>query len=124
MVSSARPVTPVHLYDLSSNLFEAPPLLERMYNLCKWILITGIRIFYYLAHPTLFSLGFFVGIIWNNQIQNAIDKVIMVWKNQSWFRTILFAGFACLSLPTTFIVSSLLLGASTGCDVYEDALYR
>lgn len=77
-------------------------------------LAVGVTALLYWVNPSLFAMGFIAGIIFDEQVREAIQKIKDVWNNQKIIGT-LFGVFACgLSMPVTLATASLLWSAHFG----------
>lgn len=90
------------------------PIIEKVKQVALFILKVGISALLYWVNPSLFAIGFIAGIILDDQVRVAIQKIKNVWSSQKIAGTLL-GGFACtLSMPVTLATASLLWSAHLG----------
>lgn len=66
------------------------------------------------TNPTLFTLGFISGIIWDAKVQEITDKIKSIWKSQTG-GVVLLAGIASfLALQVTWAAGSIFYAANLG----------
>lgn len=93
---------------------HCPALLKKIWEVAKLVFFTSIGLFLYWTNPTLFAMGFITGIIYDENVRNAIKKIKMIWVTQTW-KSCLIGGVASfLSLPVTLATSSFIWGAQLG----------
>lgn len=89
-------------------------VVEKVKQVAIVILSVALSTFLYWVNPSLFAIGFIAGIILDDQVRCAIQKIKDVWKSQKLAGT-LFGGLACtLSMPVTIATASLLWSAHLG----------
>ena len=89
-------------------------IAEKVKQVALFILTIAVTVLLYWVNPSLFAIGFIAGIIFDEQIREAIQKIKDVWNNQKLVGT-LFGSFACaLSMPVTLATASLLWSAHFG----------
>jgi hypothetical protein len=87
---------------------------EKVKQIAQFILKAAFTSFLYWVNPSLFAIGFIAGIILDDQVRCAIQKIKNVWVNQK-LAGCLFGTFACgLSMPVTLATASLLWSAHFG----------
>lgn len=87
---------------------------EKVKKVALLALTVGITALLYWVNPSLFAIGFIAGIIFDEQVREAIQRIKDVWNNQKLVGT-LFGAFACgLSMPVTLATASLLWSAHFG----------
>ena len=96
-------------------------VIEKVKDVACLILTLAFHALLYWVNPTLFSIGFFAGIIFDDQVGHTMQKIDDVWKVQK-LKGILLGGVACaLSLPVAFATTSLLCSARFGSFVSSEA---
>lgn len=103
-------------YDSLAPLFreKVKPIIEKVKKIAHLILKASIGVFLYWVNPSLFAIGFFAGIVFDDHIRYAIQKIKNVWKNQE-LTGCLIGSFACaLSMPVSLAAASLLWSAHLG----------
>lgn len=89
-------------------------VMEKVKQVALFILKTAISVLLYWVNPSLFAVGFMAGIIFDDQVRYAIQKIKDVWKTQKFTGT-LFGGIACvLSMPVSIASASLVWSAHLG----------
>ena len=90
------------------------PLIDKVKEVARSVLNATISAFFYWVNPSLFAIGFITGIIIDDKVRYAIQKIKSVWKNQT-LKGCLIGTFACgLSLPVTLATATLLWSADFG----------
>lgn len=94
---------------------------EKIWNAIQWVfkILVGLALFMF--NSTFFAVGFVVGLIFNKQIQPAVDKIKLVWKKQSIAVGVLIAVGAFLALPVTLAGAATLYGAVIGSKLSAEA---
>lgn len=110
-------------YTFNFNVSDNLSLTQRIASFVKETFKFIFKAICYVVHPTLFGLGIVAGVIWSESIQHAIDKILMVWKNQNLPTKVLMYFFTLQSLPAFFITSSVLSGGSIGRKLYNNAIH-
>ena len=89
-------------------------LLSKVWEIAKKILFVGAAVTLYLINPTLFAIGFIVGIVWCQQVKNVIDRIDRIWKDRTLEMTAIagIAGFLQLTVPLA--AASILFSAHMG----------
>ena len=99
-------------------------VIEKVKQVAQFILKASLSAFLYWVNPSLFAIGFIAGIVIDDQVRCAIQKIKAVWKNQKITGTLL-GGFACaLSLPVSLATASILWSAHLGSLVTAEAQKR
>lgn len=80
---------------------------ERAFT-CLAKTLTCSALLYY--HPYLFTVGFFTGVLFTEEVETRLDRIYQLW-NQSWPTKVTLAAFAFLTLPITLCTLSCLSGA-------------
>jgi hypothetical protein len=100
---------------------QAEPIIEKVKEVANPILKAGITAFLYWVNPSLFAIGFIGGIVFDEHVRYAIQKIKNVWKNQE-LAGCLIGSFACaLSLPVSLAAASLLWSAHFGSFMHPSA---
>lgn len=91
--------------------------VKAVWRAVKWLfkVIVGVALF--VMNPSFFAVGFVVGIVMNDKVQVAVDKIKLVWNKQPWTVAIIFGLGAFLALPITLAASALLFGANLGASL-------
>lgn len=106
---------------ISKPLKPLTNLLQKIWNVVKFILGAAVTFALYYTNPSLFAIGFIAGIIFDRQTKEAMQKIADVWHTQLWSTTIL-AGLACtLSMPITLATGSILVAAKLGANMSLEA---
>lgn len=89
-------------------------IADKVKEVASPILKASISAFLYWVNPSLFAIGFIAGIVFDDHVSYAIQKIKNVWKNQE-LTGCLIGSFACaLSLPVSLAAASLLWSAHLG----------
>ena len=99
----------------------SPTILQRIAKVASIVFKAIISFFLYWINPSLFSLGFILGIVADDQCKKGIEKIHNVWKSQPWSVCILGVAACILSLPVTLGTSSCLWGAYLGSTISRQA---
>lgn len=96
-------------------------VVEKVKHVALIILNVGFSALLYWVNPSLFAIGFIAGIIIDDHVRSAIQKIKDVWVNQK-ITGMIFSGFACaLSMPVSLAAASLLWSARLGSIITADA---
>ena len=96
-------------------------LIEKIKQVASLILTVSISALLYWVNPSLFAIGFITGIIIDDHVRCAIQKIKDVWTNQKFTGTFI-GGFACaLSMPVTLAAASILWSANLGACMTKEA---
>jgi len=108
--------------DLSSlkakTITTNPSCMTRVWNLIQKVVkvatITLVSAFFFWINPSLVAISFIAGIIFDEHVEMATQKIKNVWKNQAVTGCII-GTFACaLALPVTIATASILWSANFG----------
>lgn len=89
-------------------------VIEKVKEIALVIFVVAVSCLLFWVNPTICALGFLAGIIFEDQVKAAIQKIKDVWSNQKIAGT-LIGTFACaLSMPVTLATASLLWSAHFG----------
>lgn len=69
---------------------------------------------FFLTNPSIFAIGFIVGIVWEDKVKEAVDKVILIWKKQTWGMVLITGVASFLSLQVTWAAASFLYATNLG----------
>jgi len=96
-------------------------VLNKVWRVTRIILagLAGAAMF--ATNPTVFTLGFISGVIWDNKVQEIIDKVKSIWKSQTWGVLLLTGIASFLALQVTWAAGSVLFAANLGCIMAQRA---
>lgn len=83
------------------------------------LFITGV--FLFITNPTFFAVGFVAGIVFQDNINEAIDKIKLVWKQQPHHVTLIATIGCFFGLPISMATFSFFYGANTGCQLMKEA---
>lgn len=86
-------------------------LLQKIWNVVKIILKAIAATALFIVTPAVFAIGFIIGLVWDKKVQETVDKIILVWKKQTWIASIIVGAAAFLALPITLAAASFLAGA-------------
>lgn len=110
-----------NLQTSSENKSKWKALLNKVWRVTQMILIATAGAAMFATNPTLFTLGFISGIIWDTKVQEIIDKVKSIWKNQTWGALLLTGIASFLALQVTWAAGSVLFAANLGCLMVQRA---
>ena len=96
-------------------------VLSKIWNVAKTVLFGLIGAALFATNPTLFAIGFIAGIIWDKKVQEISEKIIMIWKTQTWGALILTGIASFLSLQVTWAAGSVLYAANLGSKMAQRA---
>ena len=89
-------------------------LIEKIKEIASFVLTVAVGSFLFWVNPTIFALGFLAGIIFDDQVREAIQKIKSVWNRQKLANCIICTVAGALSLPVTLATASLLWSAHLG----------
>lgn len=103
-------------------------LWQKIWSVASSVLNTTLGLFLYWANSSIFAFSFFIGIIKDDEVGSAIQKIKDVWDTQP-FNTCLIGGFGSLlggagiffSLPMTAAVGTIIYSANLGCSMSRKA---
>lgn len=81
-------------------------------------LVAAIGTFF--MNPTVFAIGFIVGIVFDEQFRDLIDKIVRIWTRQKIAMTLLLVVAGFLSLPVTLAVGSFLYAGYLGSSLAQE----
>lgn len=127
---------PAISFDTNHTLFGIitegiPALLNSLKALTNHVALSTIAIsvpLFYL-HNNLFAFGFAFGFVRDEQIQEIVEKVNIVFNAHRTLleRSLLFGGgglLAILTMPTSMIMATLYYSAQWGAVLYESSINR
>jgi hypothetical protein len=97
-----------------TNEVESETLGAKVWYVVHKILLAIANIAFFLTNPTLYSIGFLIGIIWDKQVQEIIDKIIGLWKTLPWVMAPVTVVCGFLSIQVTLTATSFLFAAHLG----------
>ena len=104
----------------SYSFSEKETLIQKMMHIC-WQIFSGvIKLGLYVINPSIFTLGFVAGIIWNDSYY-ALERVGLVLRRQPWYAQILTIAGGAMALPVTVATTSFLLAADMGSRYFLEA---
>lgn len=90
---------------------------ERLINVAKIVakvaiftFITIISVLFYLANPSLFAMGFIIGLVIDAKVRETVAKVHKIIIAQPWVLLVVGVG-SFLALPVTLAAGSFICGA-------------
>lgn len=81
-----------------------------------FLLISGVTLF--VINPTIFLTGFLIGVIFADQANEAIMRIMQVWENQRCLGTLAIGIAAFLALPATLAAATVLLSVQAGSQTF------
>lgn len=104
--------SPPHSRSASKN--HEKSILDKIWRIAKIILIELAGAAMFATNPTLFTLGFISGIIWDTKVEEIIDKIKSIWRSQTWGVLLLTGIASFLALQVTWAAGSVLYAANLG----------
>ncbi len=103
------------------NIQQAPQMTccQKIWMVVKVILFIAVATTLFIVNSTLFLVGCLVGIVWSEQMDRAIQRIIEVWKKQPWIGTLIIVGMVLLSVPMALATSCFFVGARLGSYAYN-----
>lgn len=95
--------------------------LKKVCHAALFIFKSSLSLALYWINPSLFAVGFFVGIAFDQEVSKAIEKIKNIWKTQPWNLCLIAAVAGFCSLPVTLAVGSLLWSSSLGSTMSKKA---
>jgi hypothetical protein len=93
---------------------------ETVWNTAKLIAKIATALFLYYINPPLFALGFLIGVIFPEKMEETVAKIQRIWNKQP-LPMMLILGFgAILSLPVFLASSSMIVGGYVGCQMSKE----
>jgi len=74
----------------------------------------------YVSNPSFFAIGFVAGIIWKKDMEEAVKKIVGVWKHH-WLLVAAMCLGAYLSLPVALATASFFYAADLGCRLSKES---
>ena len=96
-------------------------ITSKVWDVVKVIFSTAMSVSLFLINPSLFTVGFIIGVVWNEQTRHAIDKIQLVWKTQPWGMSIIAGVASFISLPVSLAATSFLWAANWGSILSSNA---
>jgi hypothetical protein len=96
-------------------------ILSKIWNVVKTVLYGLLGAALFATNPTLFAIGFIAGIIWDKKVQEISEKIINIWKTQTWGVLLLTGIASFLSLQVTWAAGSVLYAANLGSKMAQRA---
>lgn len=112
---------PVRLEAIPLKKSKWSSILDKIWSVTKLIFIGLVGAAMFATNPTLFAIGFIAGVIWDNKVQEIVEKVIGIWKSQPWSVLILTGIASFLALQVTWAAGSVLYAANLGCQMAKRA---
>lgn len=81
-----------------------------IYEIAKVIFIGITSVLFYLANPSLFALGFLVGLIIDQKVRETVEKVELICRAKPWVVILVGVG-SFLALPVAVAAGSFCSGA-------------
>lgn len=89
-------------------------VVQKVEEVASFVIASALSALLFWVNPSLFAFGFFAGIIFDENVETAIQKIKNVWINQK-VAGCIFGTFACwISLPVTLATASMLWPAHLG----------
>lgn len=88
----------------------------------KNLFAVSFGILLYIINPTLSISSFLVGVIFSDQVSDAIKKISTVWNSQKTIGCITLSVACYLALPVTIAASAILYSAYWGSHAYQSAI--
>ena len=86
-------------------------LWQKISKVASIIFKAILTVFLYWINPSIFALGFVIGIVADEQSRKGIEKISKVWRSQPWSMCLIGGAAAFLSLPITTAAGTFLLGS-------------
>lgn len=109
---------------LDSTSFHSTPTQEaktsfhqKIYDLAKFSFALLGHALLFATNPTVYVVGFTVGIMWDEKIGETLEKIANIWKKQRAESILIGAAAAILSLQVTWALTSLAFSAKLGCSL-------
>jgi hypothetical protein len=94
-----------------------PTLIQKVAKIVLILFKTLVSLFLYWTNPSIFALGFIIGIVFDDQCKKGVEKIKNVWGSQPWSMCIIGTAATALSLPVTLGAGSFLWGAYLGASI-------
>lgn len=89
--------------------------MQKVWRVVKPILLGLLGAALFTINPTFFAMGFVVGVICpGNYIEDAVNRVILVWKRQSWIMVAATCVASFIALPVTMAAGCIIYSAALG----------
>lgn len=112
---------------ISSPTAENQPkndLLTKIWDVVKDIFYGLLCVAFFLITPVTFTIGFIVGIVFDDKVQEVVDKIKSIWKNNTWEMLLVTAVASFLVLEVTVATASFLFAANLGKDIAKKAMAK
>lgn len=83
---------------------------KKIVQIVKFVFIVTVSAALYLANPSLFALGFVVGLVIDDKVRETVAKVKTICKRHPWVVVVVGVG-SFLALPVAIAVGSFVSGA-------------
>lgn len=98
---------------------QGPTLCQKICDVALMVFLAAAAAVLFIINPGFFLVGALIGIVYANESNAAIQKIIGVWKSQRIIGTLIIGTMAFLALPTTLVVASCLGGLKLGSYAYQ-----
>lgn len=93
---------------------ELPKITGKVLEVATLITKIAVACFLYWMNPTLFAVGFVLGMIFPEKMEKTIHKIKEIWNRQPISMMVLLGTAAVLSLPVFMATASVLMGGYAG----------
>ena len=67
------------------------------------------------------TIGDIVGVVWEDKVKEVVDKVVLIWKKQTWGMVFITGIASFLSLQVTWAAASFLYATNLGSMISKRA---
>ncbi|MEI8365622.1 MAG: hypothetical protein WCF65_04305 [Parachlamydiaceae bacterium] len=89
-------------------------LLAKIWSVAKKAIKILVNIALYYLNPSMYAVGFIIGVIWDKKTEETLQKIQLIWKNQTQTAHVLLTLGAILSMHISLAAGSILCGAELG----------
>ncbi len=97
-------------------------ILYKVWEVAKQVLFGLLGVALFATNPTVFAVGFIIGVVWHGKTRELIDKVALIYKQQTWVMMGITGAAAFLSIHVTWAAAAALYSLHLGAKVSERAL--
>lgn len=95
-------------------------VIEKVKEVALVVFVVAISSLLFWVNPTICAFGFLAGIIFEDQVRSAIQKIKDVWSSQKVTGALITTVACALSMPVTLATASLLWSAHFGSLLSEE----
>ncbi len=95
--------------------------IQKIWKVVKEILLGACHAILFATTPTIYAISFVVAIIFNKQMELAVERIRKIWKTKTWGMLLIGGVGAFLSLPITVATASWAFATQLSCRLVRRA---